>query len=68
MMGVAGLFVLLVFWFSAIPQMNGLKDRTSAAGMLANAADKAAKTLDPASVKKVLEDFISAANDALKRL
>jgi hypothetical protein len=68
MMGVAGAFLLSVFMFSAMRHLAELTDNTTTAGTQANAADKAAKGLDPASVKKVLEDFISAANEALKRL
>jgi len=68
MLGLAGLFLLIVFWFSAIPNVVDLTSRTIKAGTLADQADKATEAIDPAKLKQALEAFIAAAQEALKKL
>jgi hypothetical protein len=68
MLGLAGLFLLIVFLFSAIPNVIDLTTRTVQAGTLADKADKATEAIDPTKLKQVLEGFISAAQEALTKL
>lgn len=68
MAGAAGIFVLLVFWFSALPHMEELAKHTAKAGKVAVAADQAKPVDGAASLKQVLETLITAAQEALKKL
>lgn len=66
--GVAGAFLLMVFWFSAIPHVDDLKGCTIKAGEVAEKAEKNHPANDPAQLKQVLEALIVAAQDALNKL
>lgn len=68
MLGLAGVFLLVTFWFSAIPHIDDLQHRTIDAAKLTDEAVKANKTIDPANLKQALEDFIAAAKEALKKV
>ncbi len=68
MAGFSGVFLLLVFWFSALPHMRQLANHTSAAGKVAMEADRKQPAAGAAQLKQVIETSLTAAQDALKKL
>jgi hypothetical protein len=68
MAGFSGVFLLLVFWFSALPHMRQLANHTSAAGKVAMEADKKQPAAGSAQLKQLLEALLAAAQEALKKL
>ena len=67
MLGLAGAFLLVVFLFSAIPNIDDLKRRTISAAKLTDEADKAADKVDLVNLKQALEDFITTAKETMKK-
>jgi hypothetical protein len=68
MAGAAGVFLLIVFWFSAIPHLDDLTRRTIDAGITVEAAEKAKPVNGTAQLKQLLQALIAAAQDALQKL
>lgn len=68
MAGFSGVFLLLVFWFSALPHMRQLANRTSAAGKAAMEADQKQPAAGSAQLKQLLEALLAAAQETLKKL
>ncbi|MGA3129525.1 MAG: hypothetical protein ABSD59_01910 [Terracidiphilus sp.] len=68
MAGFSGVFLLVVFLFSALPHMEELAKRTSKAGKTAMAADREQPTAISPQLKQVLEALIAAAQQALEKL
>ncbi len=67
MLSGAGILLLFVFYKSAMPHIKRLSESTARAAELTDAEDKGDLTSN-AHLKQVLQDFITAANEALKRL
>lgn len=68
MAGIAGAFLLVVFWFSALPHMKELADCTKEAGKAAIEKDQKQQADGQAQLKQVIETSLATAQDALKKL
>lgn len=67
LIGVAGLFLLFVFLFSALPHMADLRNSTAAAGKAAEDDDKAAKTSSSpgrGALGEVVHEIVDAVKNA----
>jgi len=67
MLSGAGILLLFVFYKSAMPHIRRLSESTARAAELTDTENKGDLTSN-AHLNQVLQDFITAANEALKRL